>query len=107
MYRLSVQPRIACRLCCLVIEGSRIHFSPGTTLNSSTPGHELNYAEINTESFLTSVTSILFSHLSHSSSSILSVLIMAKSSLCSFPPEQEFNNRSRNEHRIIYESAYL
>ena len=70
------------------------------------PGMSLNYPEINTESFLTSLTSVLFSHLSHFSSSLLSFLLIVRSSLYSFPPGHELN-RSRNEHRIISESACL
>ena len=69
------------------------------------PGMSLNYLEINTESFLISLTSLLFSHLSHFSSSLLSFLFIVRSSLYSFPPGHEFN-RSRNEHRIISESTY-
>ena len=67
------------------------------------PGMSLNYPEINTESFLISLTSLLFSHFS---SSLLSFLFIVRSSLYSFPPGHEFN-RSRNEHRIISEFLFL
>ena len=69
------------------------------------PGMRLNYPENNTDSFLTSLTSLL-SPLSLLFITFLSFLFIVRSSLYYFPPGQELN-RSRNEHRIISESAYL
>ena len=58
------------------------------------------------ESFLTSLTFFWLLLLLFFFSHLLSFLFIVRSSLNSFPPGQELN-RSRNEHRIISESAYL
>ena len=69
-------------------------------------GTSLNYPGFNTESFLTSLTFFWLLLLLFFFSSLLSFLFIVRSSLYSFPPGHELN-RSRNEHRIISESAYL